>query len=77
MVIIKNLVTIPDLWQELKVLCLPATGDKVRNVLIIGDYISIGYPPFVEKTLASDILVTHFRVMSIILLLVMRYLQQK
>jgi len=36
-----------------------ATADKVKNILIIGDSISIGYTPFVEKALAPDILVTH------------------
>ncbi|HWS00574.1 MAG TPA: hypothetical protein VN249_08145, partial [Prolixibacteraceae bacterium] len=36
-----------------------ATADKEKNVLIIGDSISIGYSPFVEKALAPDILVTH------------------
>lgn len=36
-----------------------ATADKVKNVLIIGDSISIGYTPFVEKALAPDIMVTH------------------
>jgi len=39
--------------------CLQATGDKVRNVLIIGDSISIGYTPFVERALAPDVLVAH------------------
>ena len=36
-----------------------ATADKVKKILIIGDSISIGYTPFVEKALAPDILVTH------------------
>lgn len=36
-----------------------ATADKEKNVLIIGDSISMGYTPFVEKALAPDILVTH------------------
>jgi lysophospholipase L1-like esterase len=36
-----------------------ATADKEKNVLIIGDSISIGYTPFVAKALAPDILVTH------------------
>lgn len=39
--------------------CIAATGDKVRNVLIIGDSISIGYTPFVQKALAPGILVSH------------------
>ena len=41
------------------VLCIAATGDKVKNVLIIGDSISIGYTPFVEKALAPGIVVSH------------------
>jgi lysophospholipase L1-like esterase len=41
------------------VLCMAATGDKVKNVLIIGDSISIGYTPFVEKALAPGIVVSH------------------
>jgi len=36
-----------------------ATADKEKNVLIIGDSISIGYTPFVAKALAPDILITH------------------
>lgn len=36
-----------------------ATADKEKDVLIIGDSISIGYTPFVEKALAPDILVSH------------------
>jgi lysophospholipase L1-like esterase len=43
----------------LTLFCMAATGDKVRNVLIIGDSISIGYTPFVEKALAPGILVSH------------------
>jgi hypothetical protein len=31
------------------ILSCAATGDKVSNVLIIGDSISIGYTPFVQK----------------------------
>ena len=38
-----------------------AMADKEKNVLIIGDSISIGYTPFVEKALAPDIVVTHNR----------------
>jgi lysophospholipase L1-like esterase len=38
---------------------IAATSDKVRNVLIIGDSISIGYTPFVEKALAPGIVVSH------------------
>ena len=43
----------------LSLLCFAATGDKVKNVLIIGDSISIGYTPIVEKTLAPTVAVTH------------------
>jgi len=43
------------------VLCIAATGDKVKNVLIIGDSISIGYTPFVKKALAPGIVVSHNR----------------
>ena len=44
---------------SLCIFCMAATGDKVRNVLIIGDSISIGYTPFVEKALAPDVVVAH------------------
>lgn len=40
-------------------LCLAATGDKVKNTLIIGDSISIGYTPFIQKALAPGINVEH------------------
>ncbi|MEI7830738.1 MAG: SGNH/GDSL hydrolase family protein [Prolixibacteraceae bacterium] len=40
-------------------ICAAATSDSVKNVLIIGDSISIGYTPFVQKALASDINVVH------------------
>lgn len=43
----------------LSVICLAATSDKVKNVLIIGDSISIGYTPFVQKALAPGINVAH------------------
>jgi lysophospholipase L1-like esterase len=43
----------------LAICCIAATGDKVRNLLIIGDSISIGYTPFVEKALAPGIIVSH------------------
>ena len=43
----------------LALFCIAATGDKVRNVLIIGDSISIGYTPFLEKALAPEIMVSH------------------
>jgi lysophospholipase L1-like esterase len=38
---------------------IAATSDKVKNVLIIGDSISIGYTPFVQKALAPAITVAH------------------
>ena len=38
---------------------LTATSYKVKNVLIIGDSISIGYTPFIQKALAPDINVEH------------------
>lgn len=40
-------------------LCMAATNETVKNVLIIGDSISIGYTPFVQKALAPDINVVH------------------
>ncbi len=40
-------------------ICIAAKENKVKNVLIIGDSISIGYTPFVEKSLAPDIVVSH------------------
>ena len=40
-------------------LCVAATGDKVTNVLIVGDSISIGYFPLVQKALAPGITVEH------------------
>lgn len=43
----------------LSFLCLGGSGDKTKNVLIIGDSISIGYTPFVEKALAPDVIVEH------------------
>lgn len=43
----------------LSLLCMAATSDKVSNVLIIGDSISIGYTPFVQKALAPGINVEH------------------
>jgi lysophospholipase L1-like esterase len=43
----------------LGVVCLAATSDKVKNVLIIGDSISIGYTPYVQKALAPTISVAH------------------
>jgi lysophospholipase L1-like esterase len=38
---------------------MAATNDTVKNVLIIGDSISIGYTPFVQKALAPEINVVH------------------
>lgn len=43
----------------LALFCIAATGDQVRKVLIIGDSISIGYTPFVEKALVPGIIVSH------------------
>lgn len=40
-------------------ICLAAKENKVKNLLVIGDSISIGYTPFLEKSLAPDIIVTH------------------
>jgi hypothetical protein len=39
--------------------CMAAGSNKVKNVLIIGDSISIGYTPYVEKALAPEIAVIH------------------
>ena len=41
------------------VFCVAATTDKVSNVLIIGDSISIGYTPFVQKALSPGVNVEH------------------
>lgn len=43
----------------LVVLLLAAKDDNVKNVLIIGDSISIGYTPYVEKALAPAVYVEH------------------
>lgn len=40
-------------------LTLALTATQPKNVLIIGDSISIGYTPYVEKALAPEIRVTH------------------
>ena len=40
-------------------LCLAAKDNKVKNMLVIGDSISIGYTPFLEKSLAPDVVVAH------------------
>ena len=41
------------------VTCMAATSDKAKNVLIIGDSISIGYTPFIQKALSPGINVAH------------------
>ncbi len=38
---------------------ISATVAKIRNVLIIGDSISIGYTPFVQTALAPEVIVEH------------------
>jgi len=38
---------------------MSAASNEVRNVLIIGDSISIGYTPYVEKALAPGVVVIH------------------
>ena len=43
----------------LSFLCFATTDEKVKNVLIIGDSISIGYTPFVEKALAPGVAIAH------------------
>ncbi|MEI6275104.1 MAG: SGNH/GDSL hydrolase family protein [Prolixibacteraceae bacterium] len=43
----------------LSLLCLCATTEKTKNVLIIGDSISMGYTPFVQKALEPGIVVIH------------------
>ncbi len=43
----------------LSVLFIAATGDTVKNVLIIGDSISIGYTPVIVKALAPEVTVAH------------------
>jgi len=54
----KNLIArLPVLLFSL--LCISATNDAVKNVLIVGDSISIGYTPFVQKALAPEINVVH------------------
>jgi hypothetical protein len=42
-------------------ICVAATKDEVKNVLIIGDSISMGYTPFVKKALAPNVNVEHNR----------------
>ena len=43
----------------LSFLFIAATSDKVTNVLIVGDSISMGYTPIVQKALAPNINVEH------------------
>lgn len=43
----------------ISILGLSATSDTVKNVLIIGDSISIGYTPVIQKALAPGINVEH------------------
>lgn len=40
-------------------ICVAVTKKQAKKLLVIGDSISIGYTPFLEKSLAPDILVTH------------------
>lgn len=40
-------------------ICIAAKENRVKNMLIIGDSISIGYTPFVGKALAPGIIVAH------------------
>lgn len=39
--------------------CISAIGHRTKTVLIIGDSISIGYTPFIEKALGTGVTVTH------------------
>lgn len=41
------------------ILCVSATADKVSHVLIIGDSISNGYTPFIQKALSPGVNVEH------------------
>jgi lysophospholipase L1-like esterase len=43
----------------LSFLFIAAKSDKVTNVLIVGDSISMGYTPIVQKALAPDINIEH------------------
>ncbi|MEJ8844076.1 SGNH/GDSL hydrolase family protein [Lacibacter sp. H375] len=40
-------------------ICVAVTKKPAKKLLVIGDSISIGYTPFLEKSLAPEILVTH------------------
>jgi hypothetical protein len=55
----KQLSLIRPAMSVLFVLCIAASTDKVSNVLIIGDSISIGYTPFVQKAMSPGINVEH------------------
>ncbi|MDP4291399.1 MAG: SGNH/GDSL hydrolase family protein [Bacteroidota bacterium] len=53
-----------DRFKRLVLLVFPflfiaATGDSVKHVLIIGDSISIGYTPILQKSLSSVALIEH------------------
>lgn len=48
---------IGSMFLGLMLIC--ANSDSVKQVLIIGDSISIGYTPFVEKSLAPGVAVFH------------------
>ena len=43
------------------IVCVSATVSKLKQVLIVGDSISIGYTPFVKDSLGSDVYVEHNR----------------
>ncbi len=47
------------LLLTLSLFCFSAAKEKVKNVLIVGDSISIGYMPYVSKSLAPDVVVEH------------------
>jgi hypothetical protein len=51
-----KIVIVVLLWM-----CVAATKDEVKNVLIIGDSISMGYTPLVKKALAPNVNVEHNR----------------
>lgn len=40
-------------------ICVALTQKQAKKLLVIGDSISIGYTPFLEKSLAPDIFVAH------------------
>ena len=47
------------LLPVLLVIIIAANTDKIKNVLIIGDSISIGYTPYVQKALMPNTIVEH------------------